>query len=73
MTVTAKDYAGMINYSPAMVARKMKALKGGKLPGVLKYAKVGNTWLLTLSPKFDAAKAEKEFENISIKDLVNSN
>ncbi len=76
-TVSARDYAAKIGYSPSYITKWLKGQENRKekfsLPYTNMVQKFGNTWLIELCDPFPVRKARKEFRENNKINLVNSN
>lgn len=73
VTLSAREYAAKIGYSPAAVTKRLQSQKEYYLPYTNSIQKFGNTWLIELQHPFPVRKARKEFKENGKNNLVNSN
>ncbi len=69
MTISAKEYAAKIGYSPAAITKRLKSQRQPSLPGASSVFKFGNTWLINIELPFNKRINKKMFKD----NLVNSN
>lgn len=64
MIVTAKQYAEKIGMHPTSVTKKLCEMSVPALPFADSVMKIGNSWVITLSPSFSKSKAKKIFSEL---------